>query len=200
MKRGQHAADDGSFARSAGGAALRGAALIFVAVVVGVVLLNATEGSEPFTAEPDRRTTTTAPPDEDDEPPTETTVPARDPAEVRVLVANGSGIAGAAGRLTDQLNAVNYNVLAPGNTNPPRIESSAVYYAPGFQAEAEALARLLQPAVTVAPMPDPLPVDDLKEADVLIVLAEELRVVPPDEADPEAEGEGGAAGEAPAEG
>ena len=45
MRRGQHAADDGSFGRSAGGAMARGVALIIAAVLLGIVLLKATDSS-----------------------------------------------------------------------------------------------------------------------------------------------------------
>ena len=49
MSPGRHAADDGSFGRSAGGAMLRGALLLAIAVILGVVLLNTfDDGKDPF--------------------------------------------------------------------------------------------------------------------------------------------------------
>ncbi len=45
MNGGRHAADDGSFARSAGGAATRGVVLILIAVVLGFILLRSGSGS-----------------------------------------------------------------------------------------------------------------------------------------------------------
>ncbi len=45
MNGGRHAADDGSFARSAGGAATRGVILILIAVVLGFILLRSGSGS-----------------------------------------------------------------------------------------------------------------------------------------------------------
>ncbi len=45
MNGGRHAADDGSFARSAGGAATRGIVLILIAVVLGFILLRSGGGS-----------------------------------------------------------------------------------------------------------------------------------------------------------
>ena len=64
MSPGRHAADDGSFGRSAGGAMLRGALLLAIAVVLGVVLLNRFDnGTDPFaqslTASGKATTTTT---------------------------------------------------------------------------------------------------------------------------------------------
>ncbi len=49
MSRGSHAANDGSFGRSASGAMVRGVALIVVAVALGIILLLATDGPDPLT-------------------------------------------------------------------------------------------------------------------------------------------------------
>ena len=54
--------------------------------------------------------------------------------QVRVL--NGSGVAGAAGRMTYKLSQAGYVVLSPENA-PQRYGSSAVYFAEGWQAKAE---------------------------------------------------------------
>ena len=57
-------------------------------------------------------------------------------AILQVRVLNGSGAAGAAGRLTEKLSRAGYEVLPAGNA-PGRYRSSAVYYAEGWQADAE---------------------------------------------------------------
>ena len=49
---------------------------------------------------------------------------------------NGSGVAGAAGRMTDKLSQAGYVVLSPENA-PQRYSSSAVYFAEGWETEAE---------------------------------------------------------------
>ena len=49
---------------------------------------------------------------------------------------NGSGVAGAAGRMTDRLSEAGYVVLSPANA-PQRYSSSAVYFAEGWQDKAE---------------------------------------------------------------
>ena len=53
---------------------------------------------------------------------------------------NGSGVAGAAGRMTDKLSEAGYVVLSPENA-PQRYSSSAVYYQEGWQDRAEEILR-----------------------------------------------------------
>ena len=55
---------------------------------------------------------------------------------LQVQVLNGSGVAGAAGRMTDKLSEAGYVVLSPENA-PQRYSSSAVYFAEGWQDKAE---------------------------------------------------------------
>lgn len=177
MTRGQHAADDGSFGRSAGGAMARGVALIVVAVLLGVILLLATDSSEPFTAvdskpSVDNGSTGTTAVTVHGSTPT-TVQAARNPAEVTVLVANGTKINGLASKIANTLNTANYVTAAPGDTKAPA-DASVVYYSPGYQADARAVAALLSPAPKVAPLPDPLPVDDMKGANMLVVAAADL--------------------------
>lgn len=173
MSRGRHAAADGSFGRSAGSAALRGAILIAAAILLGVVLLQATDSPEPFAgidSGGDASTTTT---EADDATSTTTTLAPRPPAEVKVLVANGSGVAGAAGRVRDQLAAKNYNVLAATDATSSA-SASVVYFNEGFETEATVLASELATPPAVQPMPPEPPVTDLRGADVLVVLAADL--------------------------
>lgn len=178
MRRGQHAADDGSFGRSAGGAMARGIALIVAAVLLGVILLRATDSPEPFanvdTEDPvddDDGTTVTSEPGATT--PTVTAATVRDPAEVTVLVANGAGIPGLASTVADQLKGANYIVAEPGNTKAPADES-AVFFTPGYEADAAAVAALLTPPPKVSALPSPAPVDDMKGAHVLVVAAADL--------------------------
>ena len=53
---------------------------------------------------------------------------------------NGSGVAGAAGRMTDKLSEAGYVVLSPENA-PQRYSSSAVYYQEGWKDRAEEILR-----------------------------------------------------------
>jgi hypothetical protein len=155
-------------------AAGRGALLLAVAVFLGVVLLNAAEDG------PAQRVTTEDEPALEDpgagtENPdtTTTTAPLRAPKDVKVLSANGTPVQGAAGRVRDALRNLGYNVLAPLDAKPA--QTSAVYFTPTFDREAEAVAQALAlPASAVQPLPNPPPVTQLREANVLVVVGPEL--------------------------
>ena len=67
---------------------------------------------------------------------TATAAVAESPATLQVQVLNGSGVAGAASRMTDKLSEAGYVVLSPANA-PQRYSSSAVYFAEGWQDKAE---------------------------------------------------------------
>ena len=89
------------------------------------------ETSEPPSATTSSTTTTTA-----SSTTTTTTTVVESPVVLQVQVLNGSGVAGAAGRMTDKLSEAGYVVLSPENA-PQRYSSSAVYYQEGWQAKAE---------------------------------------------------------------
>lgn len=183
MKRGRHAADDGSFGRSSGMAAGRGAALLAVAVVIGIVLLNAAdnEPSRQVSAGGDATTTTVADEATTTLAPTTSTVPARAPKEVKVLSTNGTDVKGAARKATDVLRTAGFNVLAPVDFGKD-VTASAVYFTDGFEREALAVATSLSlgPAVVKA-MPTPPPLADTRGANVLVVVGPEVasRLVTP---------------------
>lgn len=179
MRPGNHAAADGSFGRSAGGAAGRGIVLLAVALLIGILLLNATDSDPPgtrVTTEPsgatdgdggdgddggggDAAAATTAPP---------TTMAPRPAQEVKVIVVNASGVKGAAGKASDMLKPPGYNVLAPTNATN---SDSAVYFSPGYEADAAAVAAALGFAVsTVKPLPTPPPIPDSKGAHVVVIV------------------------------
>jgi hypothetical protein len=100
---------------SAGSQTLRGAALVLVAVIVGVVLLNVVDdgGSPPRTAAGASDTTGDAN-DGDSSSTTRTTAPKPivQPAELAVRVLNGGGPAGSAGAMREAL-------VGKGYTNQP---------------------------------------------------------------------------------
>ena len=180
MKRGQHAADDGSFGKSAGGAMARGIALIVAAVILGVVLLRATDGTDldaraaDDTEDDGGSAIDESPDDTVDLPTPDTTLaPPRDPAEVTVLVANGAGIGGLAGRIAETLNGANYVTAEPTNTRAPANES-VIFYTPGYEADAAAIAALLSPTPRTEALPDPPPVESIGTANVLVVAAADL--------------------------
>lgn len=160
----------------------RGLLLLAVAFVIGIFLLNqvdapenasqVTSGSDDDTEE--ATTTTTAAPVV-----TTTTAALRQPKDVRVLTANGTSIKGAGGRIKDKLLAAGYNALAATDTKTPAT-ASAVYFTAGFEREAAVIAQLLGLApTTVQAMPDPVPVADLKAANVLVVVGPEIAQAAP---------------------
>lgn len=84
-------------------------------------------------------------------------VPAANPThnrnEVRVLVANGTTICGAAGRLATSLSAQGFNVLPATDANNPA-DVSAIYYVEQYGADAGVVANLIQVnSSQVLPMP-----------------------------------------------
>lgn len=161
------------------GSVARGAILVAVAVVVGVLLLRDDSSTTTQVAVGSDRAGDidggrVQPDDEDPEATTTTTTaPPRDPAEVKVLVANGSGVDGAAGGTTDALEALGYVTGTPANAE--RVPATIVYYTTGFETEAVALAAAIGATPeSVTPMPAVAPVDDLQLANVLVHLGPDL--------------------------
>lgn len=161
-----------------GASPVRGVVLVAVAVVLGFFVLRALDdtgagsdavetGSTPPASEPEQGGgDTTAAPD--------TTEPtARPPAEVTVIVANGSGVDGAASQQSDAIRVGGYQVVEPTNA-PELVDATQVLPTAGFEAEAEVLAADIgAPAEAVQPMPDPPPVE-LADANILVILGPDL--------------------------
>jgi LytR cell envelope-related transcriptional attenuator len=131
--------------------AARGAILIGVAVVIGIILLQVVDkgggggGSvaPPVTSGPTGSTTST------------TGDAGRSPAEVRVLVENGSGVNQAAATTANELRGKGYAIAGTGNA--PIQTGLSVLCRAGFEKEADALAKSLGAGVTVGTFPDPPP-------------------------------------------
>ena len=129
----------GSFTRSFLGAFARGTGLVAVALLIGIVLLQWSDASTDAAAggllppigtpvgPPETSTTTasTAPPGP------------KAPADLAVLVLNGSGKSQQAGPMSDRLKVVGYRTLTPGNAS--RRPDSTVLCRPGLDQEATAL-------------------------------------------------------------
>ena len=96
---------------------------------------------------------------------TSTTVAVRPPPEVRVLVLNSIGVDGLASQVTAALSGLGYSMLPPDNYTP-LLETTRVWYEPGFEAEAFVLAAEF-PDAQIEQNPD-LAVD----ADVVVVLGD----------------------------
>ena len=164
--------------RGGGGAsfsAARGAGLIAIAVIIGIVLLNAIDdgnsgpvgdgGTTSTTAIGNATTTTTVA--AGTAPPAVTTKPAAiSPAQVTVLVLNASGRSGVASTLTNTLKAKGYKTLLPNNVSPVRA-GTVVDVKAGKTAPCTTMAALISGA-KVQPMPTPPPF--VTDADCIVVI------------------------------
>jgi hypothetical protein len=156
---------------------MRGALLIAAAVLLGAGLLAngfradhvaSGSGSTPATTKTSTPSTTTPAPQ------------AHDPAQVKVLVLNGSGKTGVAKLAKDLLAGANYTVLDPSNINGGgSVPSSIVYFAAGYDADAGTIAaKLGLPASAVQPLPNPLPptIADALGATIVVIIGPDAPV------------------------
>jgi len=99
------------------------------------------------------------------------------PAEVRVLVANGTEVTGAAGATLDTLVATSgYNgVQAVNDIQENILEQTYVYFSQGYELDGRNIAIIINAAGEfVLPMPIELPIDDLLDANVLVHVGADL--------------------------
>ncbi len=112
-------------------------------------------------------TTTTQPA----HPATTTTAP---PSRVPVLVANASGVPGAAATVTSRLQVGGWNMLPPVNAST-KVPTSHVYYLAGQQQVADALASSLHlPTSVVVPYTTAAPITTIGSAEVVVVVGPDL--------------------------
>jgi hypothetical protein len=173
----------------------RGAALVVAAVVVGLFLLrNGLDTSEAITSsggsggtEVTDTATDEATDDTTDDAPedTTTTVGGRAPADVPTIVLNGSGVTGAAGRYSEFLTGLGYNLTNPAGGNADaNTETTLVYFAPGFEAEAAAVVAAIGAPATVVPATLPTtPPGPIAGASVVVVLGSDIGNLTPTAAD-----------------
>jgi hypothetical protein len=177
--RGRRGSDGGGGGAAAAmeGSSLRGALLIVVAVIVGVVLLGKglEGGFVPSTAEtPSEQAGGNddgdTPPVTDETGSTVTTVPTpttHAPAAVKVQILNGGGPAGSAGASSDALNAQGF-VASADDTDD--VAATAVYFAPGFEADAAVVATTLNITAVPAALPATPPTNAAADSGVVVVL------------------------------
>jgi hypothetical protein len=156
----------------AGGIPLVRASIVLVAFVVTTVLMlgvihpsaiRSASGSAPATpastGQPTHQSTTT------------TTVP---PSRVPVLVANASGVNGAAATVSNRLQVGGWNLLPPVNAST-KVPTSHVYYVAGQQQAADAIAASLHlPASEVLPYTTAAPITTIGTAEVVVVVGPDL--------------------------
>lgn len=100
------------------------------------------------------------------------TKPDRAPGEVKVLVLNAEGPTGSAAAASDTIGAAGYVMGSAANAAAGvKADSTAVYYAEGYQAEATAVALVLgRTADVVAALPSPVPGPGADASNVVVVL------------------------------
>jgi hypothetical protein len=147
-----------------------GIVLVTLAVLIGLVLLVKgydNEGGVVATDTTQVKTTTTL------TPVTESTLPAKAPADVQVKAVNASGAAGLATNTRTKLQAKGYTQVAIGDA-PTVVPATQILYLPGSKGEAQAVAAALGlSAASVQEMPTPPPVD-LGTATVLVMAGPDL--------------------------
>ena len=165
-----------------GATSARGIALLVGAVILGIVLLKATDPPDSLASEntvPEVTTTSTTvtstTEDADDEESTTTTEEAAADDGPLVLVANAANQAGVAGRLSGTLEEADFVVAPPANATVD-VSTSVVYFAPGFEEAAGDVAELFDPHPATAPFPETPPVaaGDLSGANVILVAGPDL--------------------------
>ncbi len=157
-----------------------------VAVVVGFLILrnvtnDSSTASKPNGDNGNSSVTTTMPGDSSTTAPVAVT-PTTEPfvtAGATVIVANASGVGGAAGQFSKALGQVGFTMATPTNAAPPeaKITVSKVYYLPGGEAVASSVARSMG-GVSATAMPAPAPIKNEKAglgpATVLVMLGSDL--------------------------
>ena len=119
---------------------------------------------------PETATTTTTTAAAAEDPPETTTTTTAEPAPavtLQVQVLNGSGVPGAAGRMTEKLSQAGYATLPPGNA--PRYRNSAVYYRENWEEQATEILEASEIAQIENPEPMP-PQFSGNQASVIVLL------------------------------
>lgn len=160
-------------------AGARGALLLGVAVILGIVLLQQFDsdidtggGSVAATSIPDDTTTTTRRVGLTSLPQaTPTTARVRAKADVKVLVANGAGERGLAGATATALKGAGYVTVTPTDATTG-VDKTGVQFAEGYEAEAREVAATLSLPVTVVTRlsAPPVAAADIGDANVIVIL------------------------------
>jgi hypothetical protein len=160
---------------NAGFSAARGAVLVAIAVIIGIVLLQAIDdgnsgpigdgGAAKSTTSSTTAATTPTSTGGADTSSTTAKATTLAPADTTVKVLNGSGVQGAATTVTNTLKSKGYKTLLPNTVVVQK--GTDIFYASGRQAECKALTAYV-PNATVAAVADPPPGGEA--ADCIVVL------------------------------
>jgi hypothetical protein len=156
--------------------AVRGAGLVGLAVILGIVLLQVIDkGPAGNGATPAGNVTTTptpssaAPPASSEPATTAKSGNARARNEVRVVVFNAGAASGAAGNMTNKLRTLGYQLAQPTNTNARR--GTAVQCKQGFEKEAAQLQGDVGAGTTVEPFANP-PLPETETVNCVVLLGQ----------------------------
>lgn len=164
---------------SGSSAGARGALLLGVAVILGIVLLQrfdsnvSSGGSVSATSVPRVESTTSSPRRVGlTTVVTPTTGRARAKGDVKVVVANGAGVAGLAGLTTEALKGLGYATLPPTNVTTGTIDKTSIQFVEGYETDArEVAAALSQPPTVVTKLASPpVPPAAIDGAHVVVLL------------------------------
>jgi len=146
-----------------------GVIIVVVAVIVGMIILTKGFGSGSSeilqASESPSKTTVVVT--------SSTTLVSNPPASVKVKAVNATNVQGLATKTRERLQTVGYTQVTVGDS-PKAREKTTVYYAPGSEADAQAVAKALGlNADQVMQMPEPPPID-LVGATVLVMAGLDL--------------------------
>ena len=175
-KRSQHRHEAGQ----AGGAALRGALILLVALGIGIFLVRRSNdpGTPTITRDSvavSETTVVVAEPGTDTGVPATTLVALRAPEVVKVLVANGSGVNRAAARVRAFLVPLRFDLPSPADAMLKNYEDY-VYFNAGFEIEAKDIAAKLGIAKAPIPVPANVVRPPVPAFDVLVMVGPDLAV------------------------
>jgi hypothetical protein len=171
-----------------GDATWKGIAIIVGAIVIGLLVFNSFDRtpstnivSGPGTDQPKGTTTTTLKPGAT-LPSTTTSIPLKDPKEVKVLVANATSTSGATKKVIDALKPACYAVVVPAVDALAKIKdekrtTSTVYSTTGYEREANLIRTQLglpQTANAALPPESPIPTKGMPTFNVLILVAQDM--------------------------
>jgi hypothetical protein len=169
----------GDVARGASFAAAKGALLIGLAVVIGIVLLQQVDnsstrpvGAATATTKPKKPKTTTTVPPAGSTTTTVASTPAKTPAQLRVIVLNGGAASGLAAKMATTLKTQGYTNQPQdaNNWTGHHQQGNSVLCKPAFPREALALAAAVGQGTTVAAYPSNVPSVIQSDIDCIVVV------------------------------
>jgi hypothetical protein len=167
MSRHGGAREGDDVARGAGVQAAKGAGLVLLAVIIGIVLLQVVDdgskapsnaGASGTTTQTTHRATTTTTSGHTTTTTKVAVTPARPPSQVRVIALNAGAPSGAAATMHNSLQTKGYTNQQPANDwAGTKLHGNTVYCRAGFEQEAQALAVAVGQGTAIKPWPSPPP-------------------------------------------